>query len=75
MHWTNNPNTAKDSLDSPAPVEGTGAPEAEIEITTEMIEAGRDVLSTFNQEFDIAEDFVAEIYRAMEAKKLKRDSV
>lgn len=64
MHLTNRPEgTHKAEADSLA--EPTGAPEPEIEVTPEMIEAGLAELFSFDREADIPEEKVREIYLAM----------
>jgi hypothetical protein len=45
---------------------GAGAPGTEIEVTPEMVEAGVDVLSGFNTDFETLEGCVERIYIAME---------
>ena len=71
MYLTNNDPEISDSRACAANATDAGAPANEIEITTEMIEVGRGILWSFNREFDFAEDYVAEIYRAMEAEKMR----
>jgi hypothetical protein len=43
-----------------------GAPEAEIEITPEMIEAGRHIFLNFDRRFDDEDECVANVYKSME---------
>lgn len=51
-----------------ADAEEAGAPEDEIEITSEIVEAGGELLRSYNKEYDGAgEDIVAAIYAAMHA--------
>ncbi len=45
--------------------ESAGAPEAEIEVTPEMIEAGCHALSLFHRKDDPSDEFVKEVYVAM----------
>ena len=48
-----------------ASADGAGAPEREVEITPEMIEAGLDALAGFNRELESGNERVAEIFEAM----------
>ncbi len=50
----------------------TPSPETETEITPEMLKAGVLALSEYSSFFDLPEDGVALIYRAMEAARLGR---
>jgi hypothetical protein len=45
--------------------EAAGAPEHEIEVTPEMIEAGVSILASFHPEYDLVEEMTKEIYVAM----------
>lgn len=45
--------------------ERAGAPEDEIEITQEMVEAGTAALATYNDYYERDEDAVRRIYEAM----------
>jgi hypothetical protein len=49
-----------------------GAPEAEIEITPEMMEAGLIWLHSYNREADIPEEIVTSIFREMSSLALKK---
>lgn len=73
MHLTNKPSgTHKAEADSNT--EPTGAPEDEIEITAEMIEAGLIELFRFNAEADIPEERVSSLYRAMRRAAASTDN-
>ena len=53
---------------SAAPTDGAGAPEIEIAITTEMVEAGVGALVSYDTRVMSEEEGVEQIYRAMASK-------
>ena len=63
---------ARDSDSLVATKVAAGAPEAEIEITPEMMEAGLIWLHSYNREADIPEEIVTSIFREMSSLALKK---
>ncbi len=58
---------------APCGLSGAGAPGTEIEITPEMIEVGLAVLLNFDSRFERETWVVEDIYRSMEAARVKGD--
>jgi hypothetical protein len=65
MHFTYHNQDVYLEAVSTAKAREAGAPETEIKITLEMIEAGALELSRFNPDFEAPEDAVIRIYREM----------
>ena len=73
MHSTNSwPSGHEERAASSEAAEAAGAPEADIEITPAMIEAGLEARASWDSRFEEIEGLVIEIYEAMErAKRLE----
>ena len=71
MHLTNKEPIRICGLAAAGSPEAAGAPENEIEITPEMVEAGVSEFVKFDRRFDDEEDAVGNIYIAMEKVRIK----
>ena len=69
MHLTYPDSDTHTGTVSTAKAEEAGAPETEIEITPEMIEAGAMILCRFHPGEDLEDEVACEIWRAMGAAR------